>query len=433
MKACCAGVICAVLSGFMCATVSPAQTAPASTAWRDGSFHIDVPGVLSRSTIVLARPNLEAEQAMPLGNGNLGVAVWAENGLTAQLNRADTMPGRQSPGQVVLPGLSTITEAKDYSGSLNLYDGEFTERGGGMTATAYVQPQTDTLVIDVTGAPAGVLQSAVLHLWPPRTPQAVAANRVGYLSHAWLDDKNPGASGRPFGALAAITAEGRDVSATVTDPLTVTVAFKPYADGHFRIVVASPHFDGKSGAQAAARPALATGTAAAHRAWWHGYWHHVAMIKISSRDGSGEYLENLRNIYLFAAAAERGTEFPGSQAGVADLLSSGRDFHQWDSSAFWHWNLRMQVAANLGAGVADLNASYFNLYREDLPNIEKWTRNHMDGRPGACVAETMRFNGAGIEYESSWVSNHNEAQILAYDCDSKFRPYFNARTLTTGA
>lgn len=433
MKACCAGIICAVLSGFMGATVATAQTAPASTAWRDGSFHIDVPGVMSRSTIVLARPNLEAEQAMPLGNGNLGVAVWAENGLTAQLNRADTMPGRLSPGQVVLPGLSTITEAKDYSGSLNLYDGEFTERGGGMTATAYVQPQTDTLVIDVTGAPTGVLQSAVLHLWPPRTPHPEAANRVGYLSQSWLDDKNPGASGRPFGALAAITAEGRDVSAMVTDPLTVTVAFKPYADGHFRIVVASPHFDGKTGAQAAARSALAAGTAAAHRAWWHAYWHRAAMIRIRSRDGSGEYLENLRNIYLFAAAAERGTEFPGSQAGVADLLSSGRDFHQWDSSAFWHWNLRMQVAANIGAGLADLNASYFNLYREDLPNIEKWTRDHMDGRPGACVAETMRFNGAGIEYESSWVSNHNEAQILAYDCDSKFRPYFNARTLTTGA
>jgi hypothetical protein len=433
MKACSAGIICVVLLGSTCVSVAAAQTAPASTAWRDGSFHIDVPGVMSRSTIILAKPNLEAEQAMPLGNGNLGVAVWSQNGLTAQLNRADTMPGRLSPGQVVLPGLSTITEAKDYSGSLNLYDGEFTERGGGMTATAYVQPRTDTLVIDVTGAPAGVLQSAVLHLWPPRTLHAEVATRVGYLSQSWLDDKNPGASGRPFGTLAAITAEGRDVSASVTDPLTVTITFKPFADGHFRIVVASPHFDGKTSAQVAARPALVAGTAAAHRAWWHGYWHRAAMIKISSRDGSGEYLENLRNIYLFAAAAERGTEFPGSQAGVADLLSSGRDFHQWDSSAFWHWNLRMQVAANLGAGVADLNASYFNLYREDLPTIEKWTHDHMDGRPGACVAETMRFNGAGIEYESSWTSNHNEAQILAYDCDSKFRQYFNARTLTTGA
>lgn len=434
MKKFCGGAVGFVLLCGMGASVISAQTEPGTTtAWRNGRFQVDVAGVMGRSSIVLGKPNQEAEQAMPLGNGRLGVAVWSENGLTAQLNRADTMPGRLSPGDVVIPGLSAITQAKDYSGRLNLYDGEFVERGAGMTATAYVQPGTDTLVIDVTGAPADTLQTAVLRLWTPRTPKAMAANRVGYLSQAWLDNKNPGASGRPFGTLAAITAEARDVSASVTDPLTVTVSFKPYADGHFRVVVACPHYDGKTTAQSAARPALVAGTAAAHKAWWHAYWSRAAMIRITSKDGSGEYLENLRNIYLYAAAAEKGTEYPGSQAGVADLLSSARDFHQWDSSAFWHWNLRMQVAANLGAGVPELNAPYFNLYRENLANIEKWTHDHMDGRPGACVAETMRFNGQGIEYESSWTSNHNEAQILAYDCDSKFRPYFNARTLTTGA
>lgn len=433
MKAYFGSIARVVLFWLSCAAVVFAQSAPASTAWRGGSFHVDVRGVLSRSAIVLARPNLDPQQAMPLGNGNLGIAVWSADGLTAQLNRADTMPGRLSPGQVVVPGLAALTQAADYSGRLNLYDGEFTERGGGMTATAYVQPATDTLVIDVTGAPADAQQTAILRLWSPRTPQAGAANRVGYLAQAWRDDKNPGASGRPFGALAAITAQARDVSVSVADPLTITVSFKPYPDGHFRVIVASPHYDGKSTPQAAARPALLPGPAASHRVWWHAYWHRAAIIKITSPDGSGEYLENLRNIYLFAAAAERGTEFPGSQAGVADLLSSDRDFHQWDSSAFWHWNLRMQVAANLGAGVADLNASFFNLYREDLPTIEKWTHDHMDGRPGACIAETMRFDGQGIEYESSWTANHNEATTLAYDCDLKFKPYFNARTLTTGA
>jgi alpha-L-fucosidase 2 len=172
-------------------------------------------------------------------------------------------------------------------------------------------------------------------------------------------------------------------------------------------------------------------TATAHTSWWHAYWKRVAVIMITSEDGSGEYLENLRNIYLFAAAAEKGTEYPGSQAGVADMLSSARDAHQWDSSAFWHWNLRMQVAANIGAGVADLNAPYFNLYRENLPAIENWTRVHMNGRPGACVPETMRFNGQGIEYESSWDSTRG--QKFAYNCAAEFTPYYNARTLSTGA
>jgi hypothetical protein len=43
---------------------------------------------------------------MPIGNGRLGAALWAADGMTIQLNRSDTLPGRLSPGQVLFPGLS---------------------------------------------------------------------------------------------------------------------------------------------------------------------------------------------------------------------------------------------------------------------------------------------------------------------------------------
>jgi alpha-L-fucosidase 2 len=60
--------------------------------------------VVGRSDIVLERPNLLAREAMPLGNGRLGVAVWGEEGFTAQLNRADTLPNRLSPGLLSFQG-----------------------------------------------------------------------------------------------------------------------------------------------------------------------------------------------------------------------------------------------------------------------------------------------------------------------------------------
>ncbi|MCU1295389.1 MAG: glycoside hydrolase family 65 central catalytic, partial [Bryobacterales bacterium] len=248
------------------------------------------------------------------------------------------------------------------------------------------------------------------------------------LSQSWIDNGRPGSSGRPFGSLAAITADGRNVSAVVTDPLTVTISFKPYQDGRFRILVAAPHFDGRQNPPNLVRQALATASSPGHQLWWHDFWNRAAAIKITSPDGTGEYMENLRNIYLFDAAAEKGVEYPGSQAGIADMLSSARDAHRWDSSAFWHWNLRMQVAANIGAGLPELNAPYFNLYRENLPAIERWTRRNMKGGTGACVPETMRFNGPGIEYESTW-----SPISIGRDCDATFKPYFNARTLSTGA
>jgi alpha-L-fucosidase 2 len=427
---------CCIATGsllFICWGSVYAQSASdsAATAWRSGRFEVDVAGVLSRSDIVLGHPNVEARQAMPLGNGNLGVAVRSADGFTAQLNRAETLRERRSPGQVVLPGLSALTDAKDYAGRLNFYEGEFQEHGGGMTATAYVQPDTDTLVLDVTGATADELQKAQLKLWQPRTPRAIVDRKCGLLAEGWIDNQQPESSGRPFGSLSGITADARNVSVAVTGPMTITVTFTPHADGHFRILVAAPHFDGVQDPFTAMRRSLVSAASEAHRVWWHDYRRRAAVVKISSKDGDGEYMENLRNIYLFAAAAEKGGEYPGSQAGVADMLSSGRDMHRWASSAFWHWNLRMMVAANLGAGLPELNAPYVNLYGENLPSIEEWTKQHVAARVGACVPETMRFNGRGMEFEDS-VPVADPGRI-ARNCDADLHPYYNSRTLSTGA
>ncbi len=416
------------LDAFACLNVAKAAAQVNTGASRPPAFQVDIPGVIGRSDVILGRPNLAPGEAMPLGNGRLGVAVWSAEGLTAQLNRNDTLPGRLSPGQLILPGLVALTGAQDYAGRLDLFRGEFHEEGGGMSATAFVEPDTDALVVDVAGANPNRPQTAVLKLWPPRAPHAAAEGNFAFLAESWLDNKNPGSSGRSFGSLAAITAEGRGVSAVVTDPLTITLSFTPFADGHFRVIVAVPHYEGAGSASEIAHRALIPAPNSAHLSWWRDFWTRAGMIKITSRDGAGEYMENLRNLYLFVAAIEKGVEYPGSQAGIADMISSAQDEHRWDPSAFWHWNLRMQVAANLGAGLAELNATYFNLYRENLANIEHWTRMHMKGLPGSCVPETMRFDGAGIEYESSW-----QPSAIGMNCDAGFKPYYNARTISTGA
>ncbi len=383
---------------------------------------------VGRSTIYLGQPNLLPSQAMPLGNGRLGAAVWSENGMTLQLNRGDTLPRRLSPGQINLPGLAKLTQAKDYSGRLDLYNGTFVEKGSGMTATVYVQPSSDLLIIDVTGADPSQPQIVQLALWPPRTPQASLSHDVGLLADSWIDNTQPGASGLHFGSLAGLSAEGEEVSVSVTDPMTVTLSLRPRADRSFRVLVAAPRFNGDEAPAAAVDRELKHRNSESHIAWWHQFWRRAGLITVTSTDGAGEYMENLRNIYLFTAAAESGDKYPGSQAGIGDLFSAVRDKHQWDPAAFWHWNLRMQVAANLGAGLPELNTPYFNLYRSNLANIEDWTKKHMTGRRGVCVPETMRFNGPGIEYEE-W----SPKPVIGLNCDADFKPYYNARTLSTGA
>ena len=398
-------------------------------ASEQGLSRADTAGILSRSNIHLERPNLLPREAMPLGNGRLGAAVWSEDGLTVQLNRVDTLPHRLSPGQVHLPGLSTLTSASGYSGLLDLYNGEFVERGNGMTARVYLEPHSDVVVIDVSGADPHRSQSAKISLWSPRKPHVSIHGNLALLAEAWKDDTEPGASGRRFGSLAALSVQGSNVVIQVDGQLSATASFYPDPKGHFRVLVAAPHFNGEQEpALAAAREPKGIGLES-HRLWWHQFWEHAGLIQVKSSDGWGEYMENLRNIYLFTAAAESGGRYPGSQAGIADLLSAVKDTHQWDPAAFWHWNLRMQVAANMGAGIAEANTPYFNLYRENLVSITDWTRKHMRGRPGICVPETMRFNGQGIEYES-W---DPAKPVLGMNCDADSAPYYNARTISTGA
>ncbi len=362
---------------------------------------------------------------MPLGNGRLGLAVWSEGGLRLQLNRADTLPGRLSPGQVLLPGLQQLTEAADYTGRLDLYRGEFKEHGAGLTATTYVQPDADTAVVDVTGAKPRVLQTVLLYLWQPRRPQAIAHTDTATLSETWKDETEAGASGETFGSLANISADARDVRAEVQDAVTVKLSFLPKPDGSFRLFIAATPWKGGDPNRFKNTPA-SRATATDHQRWWSDLWRRAGLMKMTSKDGAAEYFENLRCIDLYAAAAESLGRFPGSQAGIGDLFSSMRDEHKWSPSAYWHWNLRMQVAANLGAGLSELNNPYFTLYRENLQGIQGWTRAQMGGRPGACVPETMRYNGQGYENET-WLP------APGINCSEKSKPYYNARTLSTGA
>jgi hypothetical protein len=153
-------------------------------------------------------------------------------------------------------------------------------------------------------------------------------------------------------------------------------------------------------------------------------------MRLSSADGSAQYMENVRLISLYTAAAERGSVRPGSQAGVADLFDSTQDSHSWDPASYWGWNLRMLVTAALGAGAFGDNDGYFALYRTELAAIESWTASQFPGASGACVPETMRFSGVGIQVHLSggtWGANPY------LDCSAQGPPRFNARTLSTGA
>jgi hypothetical protein len=424
-------VVLTTVAAGLAVPVTPAAAAAGTTAWRDGTFVVDTPNLVRRSDIVLGRANSAAAESMPLGNGALGAAVWAADGLTAQLNRVDTFPDRKSPGQLVIPGLARLTGAADYSGRLDLYDGMLRQSGGGMTATTFVRADTQQLVVDVTGADPNSAQTARVRLWSGRHATARASGATAALAETWVDNSATGASGRTFGSLAGISAGGRGVTASTPDSSTAQVAFQPNADGSFRVVVAAPAWTGGDSIATAnsvlngapTRPANEVRDA--HLRWWHDFWQRAGLIKITSADGTGDYVENLRTIFLYASAAQSRGTLPGSQAGVADLFAFSQDHQDWYPSGYWFWNLRMQVAANLAAGLHELNDPVFRLYHDNLDAIAAWTAGHLPGRQGLCVPETMRFNGNGYYEGGAAQSNAS--------CDSTIAPSYNSLNVTTGA
>ena len=411
---------------------SPAYAATTTTAWQNGAFSENVGGIVSRSDVFLGKPNTLDTQSMPLGNGSLGVAAWAANGFTAQLNRSDTMPYRLSPGQVQIPGLAAMTSASNFTGSLDLYNGVLDESGGGMTMQAWVPAGKDELVVDVTGANPSTQQTATLNLWSGRTPTAAASGAIGSLAQTWVDNSQTGNSGQTFGAMAAITAGGQNVTASVVNSTEVQVAFTPNANGSFRVVIAAPSWTGGNAATTASNliggdtTATTASLLATQSAWWNNYWADSGLIEMNSSDGTAQYMENLRDLYLYTEAASmKAGSLPGSQAGVADMFAYDEDQQDWYPAGYWLWNLRGQIAANLSSGNFALNLPIFNMYLNDLPAIESWTSAQMGGKAGACIPETMRFNGNGYYNGGSNTQNAS--------CATASSPSYNAENITSGA
>ena len=408
----------------------PAGPDSPTTAWDGERLAVDRLGLVSRSDVVLERPNRAPRESLPLGNGTLGAAAWTAEGLTVQLNRADTLPLLLTPGQVVVPGLEPLVSASDFAGRLDLTEGTLVLSGGGMTARVLVAAGADALVVDVAGAEPGSSQTAELRLPEGRTPVVTEDDGLAALSQTLVDDAQTdpaAASGQRFGVLGALTARGDDVAVVAAGPRTLRATFRARDDGTFRVVAPAPrHVDGDP--LAAARAPLAAvddhpdmpALRAAQQGDWHAFWDGWEPLRVSSDDGSGEYVEGLRTLHAYTQATSAQGTVPSTHGGIANLHSFSGDRHDWYPAGFWHWNQRMLTLANLGAGIEELNAPYFRLYLDNLEATRAWTAGHYTDVEGVCVPETIRFDGSG---------SYPDFEL----CDEDAPRYFTTRIHSTGA
>ena len=393
----------ALLAALLATSGPPAAAAPGTTAWQNGTFVVDTPNLVRRSDVVLGRANAAPAESMPLGNGALGAAVWAANGFTAQLNRTDTFPDRKSPGSAGDPGpvpddqcgrlQRPARPVRRDAAPVRRRDDDDRVRSRGHPATRRRRHRRRPE--HHADRPGQSVER------PCRRPHVRRARSPRSPKPGWTTAAT-GASGRTFGSLAGVTAGGRNVVASAPNRPTAQVSFQPNTDGSFRVSSAAPTWTG--GDSIATTNSVLNGATTrpqaevrgAHLQWWHDYGQSAGLIKVTSADGTGDYIENLRTLYLYSRCrAEQGRAYPARRPASPTCSPSRRTGATGSRPATGSGTCACRSRRTCPPAYRAQRPGVPALYRDNLGAITTWTQQHMPGRQGICVPETMRFNGNG--------------------------------------
>lgn len=143
---------------------------------------------------------------------------------------------------------------------------------------------------------------------------------------------------------------------------------------------------------------------AAHHAWWQSFWSrsHIAVAGSPEAETVSQGYHWQRFLLACSSRGRFPAKFNGAiftVDGTRALLAAGdhvpetydADYRMW-GGGYWFQNTRLLYWPMLPAGDLDLMAPFFRLYRDALPLAEARTRAYY-GHGGAFFPETMTFWG----------------------------------------
>ena len=254
----------------------------------------------ARNDLVYLQPAIYPFEAMHLGNGNLGVSLWNEGGITWQLNNGSYRLATEavSSGRLTLTFPAMVqANPKSFRQQLHLWDDtvstEIEGPSGSASLTSFVAEGEDGLVVRCrhTGAGNHVLK---LHLWPSRTQARFVqgADFVAITEHAdHVEDF------LATDMALMVQAPGVPVKIGRQDDRTVTITITD-APSSYTLYVANPLHRGPTGsALKAGKEMIARLEAkgydtllAERRAFCHAFWPK-SFFHITSSTGEGDFLE----------------------------------------------------------------------------------------------------------------------------------------------
>jgi len=426
------------MTGFMLFSQGAVRIADAGEASLLGSearrFTVDLSGYLSRYDVVYLCPARAPDEGLPLGNGDLCVAVWNADTLNFTLgksdvwtadpsvprtvaeyrelfathrerlqqlqhnpamNRRDLRDGHRSPHrpprqtQARIRGTNPYTLAEiavrvgkrsdsdDFGERLDLFIGTVRCRSARLEADVYVDEGRGLVVSRIAGA--SERRPREVELWHWDEQEFGAGDGMVWLQHRFEDES---------GYAIVVGPDLTEARGAVTEPgHRAKLELGPGAEFHlyFAVVTTFESDDPLAAAKELLRRAKEEAPSARkqrHDDWWRRFWTR------SYVDFSDRYAANLWYLFLYQmGCSSRGTYPPRFEAGYW----GARGFIQW-GGGYWQYNEQMLYWPLDAANHPELMEPYMRLIRDVLPAARMQTQAQF-GLPGAQYSHCMTVAG----------------------------------------
>ena len=365
-----------------------------------------------RNDIVCLGPALNRYEALPLGNGQLGVLVRNEHGLDYLFNHgaffasADESEWLISSGEVAV-NLPEAWTKGFVEQRLILHEGKIETTFAAGTVRSWLAEGLDLLVVEIEAKEPLPELTVDVSVWPraggmealPTVAAAqageIALTTVGMSRHraTSLLVAAPGAGATTGERSARLTVPGgqRQVTLIVANPCVVA----PHATAAAAVTEARR-------VVAAGRQAGVAALRQQHDEYWRGFWARTE-VYMHSDDQFADYLESLYNIFLYTmAGSSRGAEATKFNGGNALFAN---DWRSW-GGCYWYQNTRELYWPLLAADAPELWAPFVDLYVRNLPAMRQQAKDSYN-LPGACIDETMRRTGGGDKSGNPYTHLYN--------------------------
>ncbi len=421
---------------------------------KDLSAQVDNRAVTSgRNDVVYLAPATETYEALPLGNGQLGVMLRNENGLTYLFNHGNFFSSSDEAGNLISSGEFSIQLPDSWlkgfqEERLALYDAKiitkYKTRNDSLIVTSWMAEGLDILIVEIESnqllPDLKLGLSGQDRLQPNYHPIDVTDEIKKIEGPLASKGKNEiylttiGVGAKRATSIMALVADEMGTNFQANS-INASMQISSSNRKKISIFVANPVIQGNSltfadaekESKSVVKKAIKTGIAKLrenHNKFWHEYWGKSTLL-MHSEDGLADYIENLHHLFLYwMAGCSRGMEAPKFNGGNYIFQN---DWRSWGGS-YWFQNTREMYWPLLSTGHSELWKPFLNLYSKNLPAAQRLAKDLFDA-PGACFNEVMDRNGKGDKGSNPYVTlyhttgtelGHQFYQYYLYTRDESF-------------